>query len=75
MPKKGKHIKFKNFERKIKSPFLIYVDFESILVPEDKEKQNSNESYTNKYQKHVACSHGYKLVCVDEKLVSLLSHT
>ena len=31
MPKKGKHIKFKNFERKIKSPFLIYVDFESIL--------------------------------------------
>ena len=35
MPKKGEYIKFKNFERKIKSPFLIYADFESILVPED----------------------------------------
>ena len=41
--------------------------FESILVPEDNVKQNPNESYTNKYQKHVACSYGYKLVQVDEK--------
>ena len=46
---------------------MIYADFESILVPEDKRKQNPNESYTNKYQKHVACSYGYKLVCVDDK--------
>ena len=29
----------KNHERKIKSPFMIYVDFESILVPEDNGKQ------------------------------------
>ena len=46
---------------------MIYADFESILVPEDNGKQNSNESYTNKYQKHVACSCGYKLVSVDDK--------
>ena len=45
---------------------MIY-DFESILVPEDNGKQNPNEAYTNKYQKHVACSYGYKLVCVDNK--------
>ena len=25
-------------------------------------------SYMNKYQKHVVCSYGYKLVCVDDKL-------
>ena len=67
MPKKGEYIKFKNFGRKIKSPFMIYVDFASILVPEDNGKQNPNKSYTNKYQKHVACSYGYKLVCVDDK--------
>ena len=67
MPKKGEYDKFKNFERKIKSPFMIYADFESILVPEDNGKQNLNESYTNKYQKYVACSYGYKLVCVDDK--------
>ena len=48
MPGKGEYIKFKNFERKIKSPFVIYANFESILVPEDNGEQNSNESYTNK---------------------------
>ena len=67
MSKKGEYVKFKNFERKIKSPFMIYMDFESIVVPESNGKQNPNESYTNKYQKRVACSYGYKLVCADDK--------
>ena len=67
MPKKGECVKFKNFRRKIKSPFMIYADFQSILVPEENGKQNPNESYTSKYQKHVACSYGYKLVCVDDR--------
>ena len=34
-------------------------------MPEDNGMLNPNESYTIKYQKHVACSYGYKLVCVD----------
>ena len=38
---------------------MICADSESILVPEDNGKQNTNESYTSKYQKHVACSYGY----------------
>ena len=67
MPKKGEYVKFKTFERKIKSPFMIYADFESILAAEDNGKQNPNESYTKEYQKHVASSYGYKLVCVDDK--------
>ena len=65
MPKKGGFVKLKNYERKIKPPFKIYTDFESILVPG---KKNPDESFTNKYQKHVACSYGYKLVQVDNKL-------
>ena len=68
MPKKSKYDEFKNFERKLKSSFMIYTDFEIILVPKNNKKQNPNESYTNKYQKHIACSYGYKLVCVDGKL-------
>ena len=32
---------------------MIYADFERILAPEE----NPNESYTNKYQKHFACSY------------------
>ena len=63
MLNKGEYTKIKNFERKIKLQFAIYADFESIIIPEDKGKQNPEESYTNKYQKHVASSYGYELVC------------
>ena len=42
-----------------------YADFENTLVQEDHREQNSEESYTNKYQKHVACSDGYNSVCVN----------
>ena len=27
MPKKGEYVRFKNYKRKIKSPFIIYADF------------------------------------------------
>ena len=52
---------------------MIYADFESILVLEINGKQNLSESYTKKYQKHVACIYGYKLVCVDDKFS--INHT
>ena len=38
MSKKGEYVRFKNYERKIKSPFIIYADFESILVLENNRK-------------------------------------
>ena len=41
--------------------------FDSILVPEDNEQQNQDKSSTSKYKKHITCSYGYKLVCVDDK--------
>ena len=66
MPKKGEYVRFKNYERKIKSLFMIYADFESILVPENNKRRNLGESYTMKCQKYV-CSYGYKLVYVDDK--------
>ena len=50
-----------------KSLIIIHANFESIFVPEDKRKSNPKEFYTNKYQKHIACSSGYKLVYVDDK--------
>ena len=45
----------------------FYAKFEIILVPEDNGEQNPNESYTNRYQKHVTCSHDHKLKCVNDK--------
>ena len=67
MPEKGEYVIFQDYERQIKSQFIIYADFESILLPENNGKQNRNESYTNKHQKHITCNYDYKLVCLDDK--------
>ena len=61
MPKSGEHVKFKIFERKIASPFLIYADFESILVPENNGKQDPEDCYTNKLH----CLHNIMLPVMD----------
>ena len=41
MLKKGAYVKFKNYERKTRSPFMVYVDSESILGAEDNGKAKS----------------------------------
>ena len=33
------YVKFKNYEQKTKSPFIVYTDFETVSVPEDNKKQ------------------------------------
>ena len=71
MPKKVEYVQFKNYEWKIKSTFTVYADSEIILVPENSEKQNPEDSYTNKNEQYIAQSYGYKLVCVDDKLSKL----
>ena len=53
MLEESEYVKFKNNERKIKSPFMIYADFESISMPQDNGKQDPEESYMNKNKKHV----------------------
>ena len=73
IPKKGEQVKFKNFERKIKTSFMIYPDFEGILVSENNAKQNPDEFFINKYQKHVACSYGYQLVSFNNKFCKLFN--
>ena len=69
MAKKGEYITFKNYGRKIKLPFMIFANFESALVPEDNAKQNPEEPYTSKYQKHIPCSYDFKLLCADDKFI------
>ena len=34
-PKTDEYIKLRNYERKIRSPFITYADFESTLVPQN----------------------------------------
>ena len=70
MPGEGEVIKFKSFRETVKIPFVIYADLESILQKLTvTQKQEMDKEQTEKLQKHVACSYGYKVVCCyDEKL-------
>ena len=67
IPKRREYVRFKNWRKKIKPPFIIYADFESILIPGDNAKQNPYKFLTNKYQEHYACSYGFKGLWVDDK--------
>ena len=64
MPEKGKNIlKFNNFHKQQKVPFVIYADFEAITEKISGGKPNDEKSYTEAYQKHTDCGYGYKVVC------------
>ena len=54
---------FKNYFKQIPVPFKVYADFECNL----ESVQSYEGSYSKKYQNHIPCSFGYKLVCVDNK--------
>lgn len=53
-------LQFKNYQRMIKKPVVVYADFEVCLKPTDNDASNLSEdqSYTLKYQKHEPCSVG-----------------
>ena len=53
---------FKNHHKGLPVPFCIYADFESITEKVSSCTQSDSKSYTEKYQKHTACSFGYKVV-------------
>ena len=54
---------FKNHHKTLPVPFGIYADFECTTEKISGCQPSDNKSYTEKYQKHTACSFGYKVVC------------
>ena len=70
MPAEGEDIKFKSFRETVKIPFVIFADLESLLQKLTvTQKQEMDREQTEKLQKHVACSYGYKVVCCyDDRL-------
>ena len=82
MPAEGTVTKFKSFRETVKIPFVIYADLESILEKltvveeqssymQDSDMSASQEQEnTEKLQKHVACSYGYKVVCCYDESMS-----
>ena len=63
MPKVGSKIGFKNFQKQMQAPFVIYADFEVITEPIHGCQPSNQKSFTEAYQKHTDCGYGYKVVC------------
>ena len=59
------YTRFRDFKRLLKTPFTIYAHFEIILKPGTDNKRKWK--HTKKYQNHIVCSYGCKLICVDKQ--------
>ena len=66
MPEIGSEIKFKNFNRSLKVPFIVYADFECLMKPIHSCEPSPMESFTKEYQKHKPVSFSYCIICFDE---------
>jgi hypothetical protein len=58
MPKRGSKVMFKNYKRQLPAQFVIYADFESLLIPVAGEGK-----CLRKIQSHELCGYGFKSVC------------
>ena len=54
---------FQNYHKNLPVPFSIYADCECIPEKISSCQPSGGKSYTQQYQKHTACSFGYKVVC------------
>ena len=70
MPEKGTTLKFKNYNRSMRVPFIVYADFESFIKPIDTCEPNPENSYTKQYQKHTPSSFSYYIKCFDDEVYS-----
>ena len=77
LPKKGTILKFINYHRGGKVPFIIYADFECFIKPIQLCNPDDKSSYTKQYQKHEPSSFCYCIKCFDDEIYEpkLVSYT
>ena len=68
LPKKGTMLKFKNYHRSEKVPFIVYADFECNIKPIQLCNPDDKSSYTKQYQKHEPSSFCYYIKCFDDEI-------
>ena len=68
MPKKGDILKFENYYKGERLPFIIYADTESLIKPIQTCEADPEKSYTKKYQKHEPISFSYYIKCFDDNV-------
>ena len=61
-----KFITFKNRNRKMQVPFVVYADFECFTEKMDTCSPDERESFTNQYQKHKPSGFCYLIKCSDD---------
>ena len=67
MPKEGSKLEFINFHKQLKAPYIIYADFECIIIPFQGVAMDPEKSSTRQTSMHVACSYSYVVVRSDGK--------
>ena len=70
LPKPNTQLQFCHLDRTVNIPFVIYADLESLLEVLNNETKQHSSCNTTKTHRHVACSYGYKVVCVDNEKYS-----
>ena len=68
MPGEGATLSFKNYNRSMRVPFIVYADFESFIKPIDTCGPNPENSYAKQYQKHTPSSFCYYIKCFDDEV-------
>ena len=68
--KRNRSVYFKNHHKQLPKPFSIYADFESVTEKITSCTPSDQQSYTETYQRHTACSFSYKVVCHYDKKYS-----
>ena len=68
MPERGTMLKFKNYHRSERVPFIIYADFECLIKPIQTCEPNPESSYTKQYKKREPFSFCYYIKCFDDKV-------
>ena len=62
-----KVLKFKNFNKQLKRPFIIYADFETFPEPIHTVNPDDSTSFTTNVQQHEPCSFCYIVVSIDPR--------
>lgn len=60
-------LEFKDYEKTLKVPFVIYADFETINIKLNTCEPKPDQSATTSTTKLDVCGFGYKVVCEDER--------
>ena len=58
----NRYLQFKNYHKQDKIKFVVYADFESLLIPIQGCQPSNDKSFTQNVHKHMPCAYSYVVV-------------